>query len=340
MFSYRDLPWPGMTEPAEGYRQLLGLCSHEHFHSWNVKRIKPAAFTPYRLDRPCHTRLLWWFEGVTSYYDDLALVRSGVISRKDYLDTIAKTFSRVLGGAGRKRQSVSESSFDAWTRFYRQDENAANAIVSYYAKGMMIALALDLKLRLHKPTLSLDVMLRRLWQRHPGDADDPGVREEEPFELAGELGGTELMTWLARAVDGTDDLPLAALLGEFGIDWQAAPETPAGWLGVTTETVQELVRLRRCDDGGAAMAAGLSAGDLLVALDGVRLRAGTLAERLKRHAPGDRVRIDAFRDDRLMSFEVILQAAPAVKISLAAIDAVSPEVATRRDGWLGGAAPA
>jgi predicted metalloprotease with PDZ domain len=133
--SRADLPVPGQTEVTEGYRRLLGLCSHEYFHLWNVKRIQPARIQSSDLSGEVHTRLLWAFEGFTSYYDDLALVRCGLITERDYLDLLAQTITRVMRVNGRTKQSVAESSFDAWTKFYKQDENAPNAIVSYYAKG-------------------------------------------------------------------------------------------------------------------------------------------------------------------------------------------------------------
>jgi predicted metalloprotease with PDZ domain len=142
-----SLPLRGDAEIGDDYRTFLGLVSHEYFHLWNVKRMKPEAFTPYDLSKETHTGLLWVFEGITSYYDDLALVRSGLISPASYLELLGRTMTRVGRGAGRRRQSIEESSFDAWTKFYKQDANAANAIVSYYAKGSLVALALDLKLR-------------------------------------------------------------------------------------------------------------------------------------------------------------------------------------------------
>ncbi len=148
LVSNRDsLPIRGEDGVSPEYRTLLGLISHEYFHLWNVKRMKPAVFTPYDLSAETHTGLLWVFEGITSYYDDLALVRSGLIPETEYLELLGQTISRVIRGQGRRRQSVAESSFDAWTKFYKQDANAGNAIVSYYAKGALIALALDLKLR-------------------------------------------------------------------------------------------------------------------------------------------------------------------------------------------------
>jgi predicted metalloprotease with PDZ domain len=142
-----DLPYPGMGKISEGYRKFLGLCSHEYFHTWNVKRIKPAEFIPYDLDRENFTTLLWFFEGFTSYYDDLALLRSGSIKLADWLEITAKTISSVQRGPGRRLQTLAESSFDAWSKFYRPDENTPNAVVSYYAKGALVALALDLTLR-------------------------------------------------------------------------------------------------------------------------------------------------------------------------------------------------
>ena len=161
-----SLPMRGDEEVREDYRTFLGLASHEYFHSWNVKRLKPAAFTPYDLSAETHTELLWVFEGVTSYYDDLALVRSGLITERSYLELLGRTITRVLRGAGRLRQSVAESSFDAWTKFYKQDANAANAIVSYYAKGSLIALALDLKLRSETGgKISLDDVMKECWAR-------------------------------------------------------------------------------------------------------------------------------------------------------------------------------
>ncbi len=142
-----DLPFKGMKDTTEGYRNFLGLASHEYFHSWNVKRIKPAAFVPYDLTQENYTRLLWAFEGFTSYYDDLMLVRAGLLTEKQYLETLAKTLTTVLQRTSRLKQSVADSSFDAWIKYYRQDENAPNSVVSYYQKGSLVGLALDLTLR-------------------------------------------------------------------------------------------------------------------------------------------------------------------------------------------------
>ena len=327
-----DLPHRGMTEISTGYQRFLGLCSHEYFHSWNVKRIKPAAFVPYQLGAESYTRLLWAFEGITSYYDDLALVRSGVLAPAAYLKQLAETLNRVLKGSGRLKQSVADSSFDAWTKFYRQDENAANAIVSYYTKGALIALALDLQLRIDSDgARSLDDVMRALWQRH--GQTGIGVPEDGVFEIVGEIGGDKLARWLRSAVEGTDDLPLARWLKKFGVTL-GTETAPAPALGVRLAPTRGEAVLAAVHDGSPARAAGLSAGDTLVALDGLRVTADILDARLARCAVGDVHILHAFRRDELMSFSVTFAAsAPPATLSLQ--DKPAAVVRRLRTGWLG-----
>ncbi|NLF52870.1 MAG: M61 family metallopeptidase [Thauera phenolivorans] len=337
--SRADLPWKGMVGMPDGYKNFLGLCSHEYFHTWNVKRIKPAAFVPYDLAVENYTRLLWAFEGFTSYYDDLALVRSGVIDADDYLGLLGKTVSNVLRSPGRFRQSVAESSFDAWTKFYRQDENAPNAIVSYYAKGALIALALDLRLRAgSRGEKSLDDVMRLLWQRH--GASGEGVAEDGIFAVVAEVGGPRLgrrlSDWLREAVEGTDDLPLAELLARFGVEWKAEAASKGPVIGAKLAESGGEVRLASVFDGGPAERAGLSAGDVLVAADGLRI--GTIAgleAMLARRAARAPLELHAFRRDELMTFELELAAAPAERITLRLAPRAGAGARTLRDGWLG-----
>lgn len=333
-----DLPWKGMEGLPEAYRTFLGLCSHEYFHTWNVKRIKPAAFTPYDLGRENHTRLLWAFEGFTSYYDDLALVRSGVIGVDEYLELLAKTISNVMRGSGRLKQSVAESSFDAWTKYYRQDENAPNAIVSYYAKGALIALTLDLQLRAGSAgRTSLDDVMRLLWQRH--GLTGVGVPEDGIYAAVREVGGdglgARLARWLERAVEGRDDLPLARLLKAVAVTLEAAAASTSpvlGWkLGGNGEA-----KVLNVYDGGPAQAAGVSAGDVVVALDGLKVAgAKAMDDMLARRRAGDELTLHVFRRDELMSFRLAPAAAPADKFSLKRAERARPEALELRKGWLG-----
>ena len=211
-----ELPAQGMGQATPGYQRFLGLCSHEYFHLWHVKRIRPRAFMEQGLEREVHTRLLWVFEGITSYYDDLALVRGGCIDEAAYLGLLAEAITRVLRTPGRLVQTLAESSFDAWTKFYQPDENSPNTLVSYYAKGALVALALDLTIRRDTAgECSLDDVMRALWERH----GRTGVGlEERGFEaLAMAVTGLDLGDFFHQALDTTDDLDLAPLLAELGI---------------------------------------------------------------------------------------------------------------------------
>ena len=332
--SRNDLPAPGAGAMSDAYRGFLGLCSHEYFHAWNIKRIKPAAFEPYDLTRENYTRLLWAFEGFTSYYDDLALVRSGVITQDDYLKLLAKTINQVMRGGGRLKQSLADSSFDAWVKYYRQDENAPNAIVSYYTKGALVALALDLTLRTKsRGAVSLDDVMRRLWQEH--GLTGKGVPEDGIRRAAEAVSGMKLKRFFEEAVDGTEDLQLDRLLHAVGIDlaFEAAGTMPV--LGVKTANEGDNVKLTQVLDHGAAQRAGLSAGDVLVALDNLRITASSLDALLKRRSPGDEVKINAFRRDELMKFNVRLDAPPADQARVApAVRSSAPARELLRQ-WLG-----
>ena len=342
LIARRDcLPYPGMNGTPEDYVTFLGLCSHEYFHTWNVKRIKPAAFLPYDLNSENYTRLLWVFEGFTSYYDELALVRSGVIDEQTYLKLLEKTVAAVLRTPGRRQQSVAESSFDAWIKYYRQDENTPNAVTSYYTKGALIALTLDLKLRLlaDTPQCSLDSVMRHLWQHYGQTAR--GVGENEIFTLIETLAeqtapgqGTALRRWLEDMVNGTDDPPLAELLAQFGVALTfAAPVDAPASLGIKTCGGKSSVNIQFAYEGGAAQRAGLSAGDQMVALNGLRLMEQSLEKLLHRHCPGERVSIHAFRRDELICAEVILDAADQTP-TISALPEASQDCLQRKADWL------
>jgi len=339
--SRRDLPAPGVDSITDDYRGFLGLASHEYFHSWNVKRIKPAAFVPYDLAREGYTRQLWAFEGITSYYDDLALVRSGVIDAASYLELLGRTASAVLRTPGRRVQSVGDASFDAWIKYYRPDENTPNAGVSYYAKGALVALALDLTLR--RDGSSLDALMRELWRRY-GETR-VGVPEDGIARLAAELAGRDLAGFFAACVDGTDEIPLAELLASHGVKLALRPSdgpkdrggkpgagnAPRTSLGATWNAE---LRLQHVFAGGAAQAAGLAAGDTLVAFDGLKASADRLDACAREGRPGDRIAIHAFRRDEL--FETTLELAPAPEDTawLAFDDAAAPDAIARRGSWL------
>lgn len=337
--SRNDLPVKGQKEMSDGYRTFLGLCSHEYFHTWNVKRIKPAVFAPYDLQQENYTSLLWLFEGFTSYYDDLTLVRSGVIDQHAYLKLITKTINGVLRGSGRSKQSVAESSFDAWTKYYRQDENAPNAIVSYYAKGSLVALGLDLTIRAEtNGRKSLDDVMRALWQRYGRDfysvaGAGQGVEEEEIRSIFEQVSGVKLKRFFDRYIHGTEDVPLAKLLAPFGVVLNDERKNAKPSLNVRAAKNGNDCKLASVYEGGAAHQAGLSAGDVLVAVNGLRVTASNLDELLGRYRIGDAVLVHSFRRDELMQFAVTLAPDDVPKVTLATEE--KPVVVARgRAKWL------
>ena len=338
-----SLPKPGQPEIDDDYRDFLGLCSHEYFHTWNVKRIKPEVYRPYDLQNEVYTDLLWAFEGITSYYDDLALLRCGLIDEQSYLELFAQTLTRVQRGRGRQHQSAAESSFNTWTKFYKQDENAANAIVSYYAKGCLIAACIDLKMRaLTAGEKSLDDVMRRLWQNFLQDGR--GVERDGIQRVISDIAGVDLGAFLEQMIYGTGDLPLTDLLTAAGIDVEqrvaknaqekggkaATGKLPAVDLGGVLKDDENGLAVLRLAEGGALQDAGLSAGDVIIAVDGLKLNLAKLESRLLRAAAGDVWEFHAFRRDELNRFDVCLQAAAEDTFVLTVAEA---QLAGR--SWLG-----
>lgn len=327
----RDLPQRGKTELTDAYVTLLGLISHEYFHTWNVKRLKPREFEPYDYAAENYTALLWFFEGFTSYYDDLLLVRAGLIDESRYLKLVAKTITGVLGLPGRKVQSVAQASFDAWVKYYRSDENTPNATISYYTKGSLVALALDLTLRSERG--SLDELMRTLWARSGGGP----IAESDIREALREVGGRAFDDELQAFVHGTDDLPLQGLLERAGVAWQAQAPTLSQRLGLrVSESPLTGVKATHVLRGGAAERAGVSAGDELLAVDGWRIR--RLDDALRVLRPGETGALLLSRDQRVMSLPLLLpredEAAGTVSL---AVDAKAPRpAAALRKAWLEG----
>lgn len=344
-----DLPRAGDESMSENYRGFLGLCSHEYFHSWNVKRIKPAAFLPYDLTQEVNTPLLWAFEGFTAYYDDLSLVRCGLIPTDSYLELLGQTITRVIRSSGRLKQSVSESSFDAWTKFYQQDENAPNAIVSYYTKGSLVALALDLKLRGQSAgACSLDDVMRALWQQH--GKPHVGISPEQMEALISQVAGTDLGDFFNQSLRGTEDLPLSDLCMTVGLEYRLRAatsnsdkggkpgkdngETPLA-LGVRYGSDPLGAKLLNVFDGGAAQEAGLSASDTIVAVDGLRANQENIEKLLAWHRTKENVTLHAFRRDELMTFIVPIRKAPLDTCYLTPDEAADKTQLMLRQGWLG-----
>ena len=337
--SRRQLPQRGQAQPArsDGYVSLLGLIAHEYFHSWNVKRLRPAEFRTFDYARENYTELLWFFEGFTSYYDDLTLVRSRLIDASRYLTLLARTMNSVQATPGRHVQSVAQSSFDAWVKYYRVDENTPNATISYYAKGSLVALALDLTLRVSGKG-TLDDVMRHLWNASGGGA----ISRSDIAAALRTVGGRSFEKELAAWVDGVGELPLQALLRRFGIESQVQAATLAQRLGIrVSESALTGVKVTHVLRGSAAESAGLAAGDEILALGSWRLRRLEDAARLL--VPGEAAALLVARDQRILNLRLIAPArvdnaagASGTAITLGIASKAPRTAQVLRQAWLDG----
>jgi predicted metalloprotease with PDZ domain len=347
IFSRDDLPPVAETGMPSAYQRFLGLASHEYFHTWNIKRIKPAAFSPYRLNERNHTRTLWVFEGITSYYQDLMLRRSGLIDVEAYLTLLGASLTRVFRVPGRASQTLAESSFDAWDGLYKPEAHSINSGISYYTKGALIALALDLKLRRDSEgELSLDSIMRDFWRRYAVQ----GVPEDGFETLVVERAGASFVAFFDAAVRGVADPPLADLLSAVGVELHMraslGPEDKGGTegpiegrrplgLGAGVRGVDGGLELLQVLDGGPAQQAGLQPKDVLVALDGLRVGEKNFKARLDRFSPGQTVVVTFFRGDELLSCPLELRSAPPDTCFLRIARDASSAAVSLREAWLG-----
>jgi len=338
MCSRRSLPHPRCKDAGSDYRDFLGLCSHEYFHAWNVKRIKPQAFTPYDLERENPTTLLWLFEGFTAYYDDLMLRRAGLLSMQQYLDGLARTIAAVLRTAGREVQSVAEASLDAWIKFYRPDENTANATVSYYQLGALLALSIDLRLR-QRCGASLDDVMRLLWARYGRDdaaLRAQGVAEDALPALLREVGGLDWRGFFRRHVHGCELPPLQTQLRAFGVTWLTEADNALDALGLAVqEQAGGWLSVQRVRHGGWAERAGLAAGDVLVALNGERARKALIEREHGLARRGDVWQLTSLRQDRLRQTDTPWFALPPTRVQLRPADKPTAAQRKRLRDWLG-----
>lgn len=312
-----DLPKANEPEePSEDYQRFLGLCSHEYFHSWLVKFIRPENFVNYDLNKEGYTSLLWIFEGFTSYYDDLILLRSGVISQASYIKLLKTQIDRYLQNPGRFVQSVSESSFDAWVKFYRQDENSNNAGTSYYNKGCLVALCLDIGLRLRGS--SLDALMRKLYESAQKGIQ---VHERTIVELCNELTGDNWIEQINHLINTTDELPLDQLFPEFGLSYSLKNDKSLP-LGLKLVDKPEGVLVQSARRDGAAAQAGLSAHDVIIAIDGLKATVKLVEKYAKQEGIYS---ILAFRRDELMSFDVKAAGSELTEVELKVEDQTKAE---------------
>lgn len=319
------------TRDESAYRAWLSLVSHEFFHTWNIKRLRPASLGPFDYENENYLQDLWIVEGVTSYYDDLLVRRSGLMTQEQYLERLSKGIARLQETPGRLHQSLSESSFDTWIKFYRPDENSNNSSVSYYLKGALVAWLLDARIRAATGDQeSLDSAMRLAYERFSGERGYTTVEIRALFE---EVAGEDLDEFFRTHVDGTDELDYEPALRHFGLRFAPVAESdepvPA-YMGVGLDGLHVTSVVR----GGPAEAAGVDVGDELLAFDDERVPSD-LTSRMQRHRPGDRVALLVSRRGRLRRLPMEFGRAPESQWVLEPDPDTSPGARRRLSDWLG-----
>jgi predicted metalloprotease with PDZ domain len=332
------------TFRGQPYERFLGLVAHEFFHLWNGKRIRPAVLGPFDYTAENYTRDLWVVEGITSYYTDLLLRRAGLITSQRYLERLAEAIARFQAIPGRSVQTLADSSWDTWIKFYRPDPNTPNSSISYYEKGALVALLLDLSIRsATENERSLDDVMRRLWAEY--GAPDVGFPEGEVERIASEVAGTSLAGFFDLALRTTAELPFEAILENAGLVLRPAHEPapfPATEASARTEVRTGLqfraeggrMLVSHVLAGTPAYRAGVNAGDELVALDGLRITHETLAPRLAERRHGDRASLTVFRRDELLTLELEVELVPPARLSLRPAPSPTPAQQRLLDDWL------
>jgi predicted metalloprotease with PDZ domain len=335
-----------MTRPEafksdRGYKGFLGLESHEYFHHWNVKRIRPLALGPFDYKRENYTRGLWVSEGVTSYYGDLLLRRAGLISANEYLEGLANTIAGYEQTPGRFEQSAESASFDAWIKHYRPDENSINSAMSYYTRGELLGLVFDIEIRaLSNNQKSLDDVMRLLLENH--GLPKAGFTDAELKAAFEKVSGVDLTNFWDRFVAGYEEIDFAAYFNKAGLQLTKGyrPGTPyaasktdkPGSLGVRTRANGDRAAVANVIAGLPAYKGGVNAGDELIAIDGKKIDAGGAV--LNELRAGQRVTLTVFRRERLMNFDLTAAARPFDYYTITELKDAGEAQKTLRESWL------
>jgi predicted metalloprotease with PDZ domain len=331
---------PFTFAPLKKYEDFLELVSHEFFHLWNVKRIRPQTLGPFDYQQENYTRALWMMEGITSYYDRLLLVRAGLLPPRRFLSKFADDWAKLMTTPGRRHHSLEEASFDAWIKHYRPDENTVNTSISYYLKGGLVATLFDLEIRRRSDgKKTLDDVMRLLWREY--GIPDKGFPEKEAAALFERATGLPLHDLFSAWVRGKDEIDPKAALASVGLEIVSGhddDEAQQAWLGITWS--DSGLRVREVLEGSPAERAGLYPGDDVVALAGYRISSeNTLRDRLSQRRPNDVVELTLFRRERLHTIPVMLGERPVQKYEIRVLDGATNMQKAAFVQWMGASLP-
>jgi predicted metalloprotease with PDZ domain len=324
-----------VTASHSDYLAWLGLVSHEFFHAWNVKRLRPVELGPFDYENEVYTANLWVSEGFTDYYGDLIVRRAGLSTDEEYLNDLSNLIRGLQTTPGRLVQSASEASYDAWIRQYRPDENSPNVSISYYTKGAVVAFLLDAKIRqVTAGRQSLDDLMRLAYARFAGPR---GFTTAEFRATASEVAGADLGPWFTEFVDGTGEVDYSEALAWLGLRFSPAAtsgRSAKAWLGLTTRSDNGRLVVTQVRRGTPGYDAGFNVDDEILAVENFRVRADQWPARLERHQPGQKVSVLVARRDELLRLEATLGSEPGDPWRVEIDPAATPEQVARRKAWL------
>jgi predicted metalloprotease with PDZ domain len=326
------------TRTRRAYLAWLGLVSHEFFHVWNVKRLRPAELGPFDYECENHTRSLWVAEGFTDYYTDLMVHRAGLSTTEEYLEALSSKIESLQTMPGRELQSAASASFDAWIKHYRPDENSANTSISYYTKGAVLAFLLDARIRAASAgSRSLDDVVLQAYAQYSGDR---GFTSDQIRSLIERFAGEALDDFWRDAVDGTSELDYSGALETFGLTFRGGVRVlpSRAWLGATLRNEAGRLLVSQVRRGGPAHHAGLNVDDEVIAIDGIRVRAERIDERLEQYRNRDRVNLLVARRERLRSLDLVFGEEPPRQWQLQLASGASAMQSAQLARWLSGSA--
>jgi predicted metalloprotease with PDZ domain len=323
----------GFREP-EKYQNFLQLVAHEFFHLWNIKRIRPQAIENFDYEQENYTPSLWFSEGTTSYYDLLIPLRAGIYDSNTFLKKLGQEITRFLLTPGRQVQPLAESSFDAWIKLYRRDANSDNSQMSYYLKGQLVTLLLDLIIRdRFQNQRSFDDVLRQMWEKF--GRMEKGFTPTELETVIAEVAQQDLTAFFQRYLYQTEEIPFNIYLAPFGLQLQAIFEEPSlPYLGLKVQSENNKERIKFVARHSPAEQAGLSPDDELLALNGLRVNAEHLFQRLKDYQADDIIQITVFHQDTLRTVTVQLAAPQPSRYEVVKIQNPSNDQRKKFVGWL------
>jgi predicted metalloprotease with PDZ domain len=293
-------------KPDSRYKDFLGLVSHEYFHAFNVKRLRPDALGPFDYESENYTKLLWFAEGGTEYYSTLLLRRAGLITEKEFLSGKASGIKALQERPGRFETSLEEASFDAWIKYYRQDENSVNNQISYYDKGEIVAMMLDIAIRSASGgAKSLDDVMRTLYNDHFKKGKN--YTPQDLQKAAEQAAGRSLDDFFSKYVRGESDIDYNSIFAGIGLQLKETGGTRSrSYIGATTADDAGRLMIRSVPANTPAYNQGLNSGDQIVAVDGYRATQNMLQSYIAERKPGDKIRLTIFRFDKLRDIDFTL----------------------------------